>query len=601
MITHLQIEGLAIIESLSIDFSAGFNVITGETGAGKSILIRALNFLTGGKANADTVRQGCSAASVTGQFWVPKGHRALAVLDALAIAFEDNDGGDILVRRQLTNKGRSQAWINDVPVTSLSLRQLGLTLVDVFAQHENQRLMDPNQHISYIDDFLENSDTRNRLDDLFRACQKRLIEIETMLEAYYLRSRSKDYFSFRLEELDKFSPSNQDFEKVAALSQGAESILSVREVISSAVQALEGNDDTPSSSAVMKEIARQLSQLGPESLGPLAHKGEELKSLALEICHSLDSLNYELSRFASEFDVDEKELEEAQQRMYGYQDLFRKHSVKDALGLMAETERLRFEMEFVENAEGELGDSLTQLRDLARDLKTTSDSLTKLRMKAAKAIKKAVESELHELAMPGAILSVEFNPVRRPPTELNLEFFGEEIKTLWQSSSEILTGVSERGAEKGQFLLASNPGEPSLPLNRVASGGELSRIMLALKKALVADAETCVLVFDEIDSGISGRVADVVGKKMRELANVFQVICISHLPQVAVYADTHFLVAKAGKAKRTETSIVRLSAEESAGEIARLLSGAEVSKVSLANAKSLIKRAQGSDRSQLQP
>jgi DNA repair protein RecN (Recombination protein N) len=587
MITHLSIEGLAIIESLSIEFSPGFNVITGETGAGKSILIRALHFLMGGKASADTVRQGSPAANVSGQFWVPKGHCALSVLESLGIPYEGQTGvgHEILIRRQLTNKGRAQAWINDIAVTSTSLREVGITLVDVFGQHENQRLMDSAQHINYIDDFLELPQPREKVEELSRNCQKCLAEVQTLIETYHSRSRSRDYFSFRMEELEKFAPSREDYDRIVLLSQRAESVLSVKEVVTSVIQLLDGSDDGPSVSAMLREVSKQLSLLGDE--------GELLKASALEVCNSVDSLNYEVSKFASGFDIDEKELEGAQSRIFGYQELFRKHGVRDVDSLVSETNRLKTELEFLNSAEEELEESLTRLRDDTLRLRAAAQELTKSRAKAAKTIKKTVESELQELAMPGASLSIEFTPMKRNVPELDLSLFREELRGLWNESATRLSTVGEKGAERGQFLLASNPGEPALALNRVASGGELSRIMLALKKALVADAETCVLVFDEIDTGISGRVADVVGRKMRELANNFQVICISHLPQVAVYADTHFLVHKGGKktAKRTETTIVRLSKEESAQEIARLLSGAEVSKVSLANAKSMIAKA----------
>jgi DNA repair protein RecN (Recombination protein N) len=190
--------------------------------------------------------------------------------------------------------------------------------------------------------------------------------------------------------------------------------------------------------------------------------------------------------------------------------------------------------------------------------------------------------------MPGARFETEFIPVEKDPVDFSWEGHSPALIHRWSKIDRQLSEITEKGTERAQFLLSANSGEMPHPLHKVASGGELSRIMLALKKAMVADAETCILVFDEIDSGISGRVADVVGRKLRELAGKFQIICISHLPQVAVYADTHFLVQKMQKTKRTESVIEKLSDEESAAEIARLLSGKEVSKSSLENAKALI-------------
>ena len=198
--------------------------------------------------------------------------------------------------------------------------------------------------------------------------------------------------------------------------------------------------------------------------------------------------------------------------------------------------------------------------------------------------------------MGGSTFEVRFNPVQRVLPTLSFEYLESSRDPEWEKTTKVLSEIGDEGAERAEFLLSSNAGEPLLSLTHIASGGELSRIMLAIKKSLAADAETCVLVFDEIDTGISGRVADIVGRKIRELSEKFQVICVSHLPQVAVFADSHFLVRKSGRANRTETSIVKLSKEDSAREIARLLSGAEVSTPSLANARNLIERAKGSTK-----
>jgi DNA repair protein RecN (Recombination protein N) len=266
--------------------------------------------------------------------------------------------------------------------------------------------------------------------------------------------------------------------------------------------------------------------------------------------------------------------------------------VKEIEPLIAERDRLEKDLKSLESVEETLSDQLKSLSETAAALKKEAGVLDAARKKMFSAVKQSVEKELAELAMPGARFHAEWRPASRTLAPLELETF-PKLAQHWEKVRGVLAGVSERGMETPEFLLASNPGEAILPLVRIASGGELSRIMLALKKALAADAETCVLVFDEIDSGISGRVADVVGKKMRELSQNFQVICISHLPQVAVYSDAHFLVEKGGKNERTETNIVRLSEEESAEEIARLLSGAKVTAASLTNAKTLIATAHG--------
>jgi DNA repair protein RecN (Recombination protein N) len=592
MISSLRIQGLAIIDSLSIDFSPGFNVITGETGAGKSILIRGLGFLLGAKAGAESVRQGYEQATVTGEFNVPAEHAAVEMCQSLGIPIEKETTVSLIIRRQLTAKGRSQSWVNDVPVTTQPLRDLGSTLVDVFGQHENQRLMDAREHIAYIDQFLPEPNLKKILEDLDKACLEAVREVRKFLQAFESRDRSHDYLSFRREELRTFGPSADDYQKISTLCRQAESQVGMRDTLANATRCLEGEGGEPASKGLW-EAARYLAQAGRAGEVPsVTALKERLEALAKE----LDDLSFEVGKLAGGFDIDEGELEAAQSRLFNYQDLFRKHGARDIEGLLVEESRLQTELEFLESAAENLERTLDILAAKARALRDAGEKLSREREKAARLIKRRVEAELSELAMPGSRLEVQFTPYQRPLPELPAGILSETAVGHWKEAVEILRAVDDGGAERGQFLLASNPGEPSLPLSRIASGGEMSRIMLALKKALAADAETCVLVFDEIDTGISGRVADVVGRKMRELSGAFQVICISHLPQVAVYADTHFLVRKEERGKRTESSIVRMSKEESAREIARLLSGAEVSKPGLANAKNLIARAQASCR-----
>ncbi len=590
MITRLQIEGMAIIESLSISFSPGFNVITGETGAGKSILIKALNFLMGGKAGPDTVRKGFSAATVSGEFSVPKGHAALSLLEDLGIAAETADGRtEILLRRQLTDKGRAQGWVNDISVTQPTLRALGESLLDIFAQHENQRLMRESEHLNYLDAFLKDPAPLTAVEIANRDCLEILREVSTLVDGFLERQKNRDYIEFRLKALKDFDPSEEDYTRVASLSLDGDSRRKVSESIGGALAALEGEDTNPA--RAVREAARALFAL--EGMGEPFQRIPELRAQAESAAAQLEDLSFELTKLASSVEVDEGELENAQERIYGYQNLFRKHGTPTVELLLAESARLGGELEFLETAASRLESSVALLGKKALGLEKVAKKLSAARAEAALRVKNSVEKELEELVMKGAEFGVDFVPTTRGLPALDLSVFGGGVVEEWKSAMEILTSVGDRGAEQGRFLLSANPGEPMLPLARIASGGEMSRILLALKKALVADAETCVLVFDEIDSGISGRVADVVGKKLQELASSFQVLCISHLPQVAVYADNHFLVKKTKKGDRTESQIVPLSDDESAREIARLLSGAQVDATSLAQAKNLKQKAHG--------
>lgn len=592
MITTLKIQGLAIIESLHIDFSTGFNVITGETGAGKSILIRALNFLIGTKTSSEAVRKGSETATVIGEFILPENHQAVKILEELSIPFDIEAGkASVLIRRVLSVTGRSSAWINDTAVSNQGLREVGATLVDVFGQHENQKLLNPKWHLKYIDTFLADKEIKESYQSVFKEAQSKVVAIRETVEGFLKHQHDQDYIQFRLEELKEFDPSLEDYTTTLNLSKTAGSQTKTKEIFGRAVQCLETEESD--------SVGKRLWELGKVLSHPqLQESHPEMAALVAnieELAEKVDGLNFTVTKLLSSVDIDEESLEAAEKRVFGYQSLFRKHQVKDADALLAEMQRLETLSSSLDAISGALSQDLQSLESLVSNLKTLALGLSKARMKAALFIKKSVEKELAELSMTGATFDTKWQPVAKDLKEIAFESLNKELIPLWKKSQADLSALSNEGAEEGEFLLASNPGEATLPLARIASGGELSRIMLALKKAIATDAQTCVLVFDEIDTGISGRIADVVGQKMQELANGFQVICISHLPQVAVYADAHFLVKKIGKGdkehQRTESTIVRMSVEESAKEIARLLSGENLSKTSLANAKHLMEMA----------
>lgn len=591
MLTQLNIQGLAIIDALSIEFSQGFNVITGETGAGKSILIKALGLLLGAKASAETVRRGRESASVSGLFEVPVGHRCTAVLTTYGIPTEsDGQAFDVLVRRTVNNKGRSLAWINDVPVTVAVLKELAASLIDVFGQHENLRLLDPTHHTSYVDQFVKEKGLLADYGAAFARMHEVLHRLTATVDDFRAKRRDADYLAYRCEELAKFAPSHDDFESVQSLSRKGGNLLNLVGGLEKAQALLDQGGGGEPLSRIVWEANRQLLKL--EGLSP------ELRALAesaADAAARLDDLSYGVGKALSGMEVDEGDLEDAQARLAGYQELFRKLAVHDIDGLLAEQSRLEAERGFLESAAAEVTSLLAELTKQSATLTQLAGQISKARRKAKALVKSRIEGELHELAMPGAAIDIEFTAVSRPIHGLDLAPFGVDATKGWAAVAETLSSLSELGAERAQFLLAANPGEAMLPLQKIASGGEISRVMLALKKALAAGADTCILVFDEIDTGISGRVADVVGRKMQELAGAFQVICISHLAQVAAYAETHFLVHKFGRDQRTESTITRLSTKDSEEEIARLLSGQEVTSSSLANARALMRKARGKE------
>jgi len=588
MIHRLQIQGMAIIDELSIDFSSGFNVITGETGAGKSILIRALSFLLGQKVGPDMIRQGFDVATVSGEFFLEPHHDVFQSMKQFGIPFDLEESPiSIVIRREVNSKGRASAWINDCSVTQATLKEVGLSLVDIFGQHENQKLMKPEYHLSYLDKFLSDTESLKKYKAGYRQCAGKMRELEDLLADFQSGRRDLDYRLFRLKELQEFHPTLSDYMEAKERTDSSRSAVEMKEGLATILEVL-GNSEAAVNRNLwdaVKKIGRLADKLQDPQLQELKDKAETLAS-------EVDNLDFELSRLAQNADVDEESLEKAHRRLFGYQELFRKHSVTDIESLLREYEKLQRDCLSQEELGENLERELKALAQSAESLGNHAREISRLRLKAASRVKEMVEKELSDLAMPGAVFDVLWDSVEPKKWSLNCSAFEREaLNALSDKVVSLLEPLGGEGMERAEFMLAANPGEPVLPLLRVASGGELSRIMLALKKAIVADADTCVLVFDEIDTGISGRVADVVGKKMKSLSKAFQVICISHLPQVAAYADTHFLVHKKSKSERTQSRISKLSPQESTAEIARLLSGSEVSQAGLLNAKALQDKA----------
>lgn len=589
MLTQLTIKGLAIIESLSIEFSNQLNVITGETGAGKSILIKALGLVTGSKASADVVRKGFDAAQVTASFHLPKAHKACDVLLELGLPYGlEGAGEDLIIRRQISAKGRSQVWVNDTPVSLSTLKLLGEALIDIFAQHENHRLLDPHLHLHYLDKFLARGDVLEVYEQAYDESQKQLKEIYALTERYQQRARERDYLSFRLKELQKLDPSQSDFDELSAYCERAGRAYEETKIIDESQQILDsGFQDKPISQA-LREIIKRLEKMSHPNSGSVI---SEIVSTARDVEAQLNDMSYSLGKLMSELDIDESQLDQWQERLGAYKDLCRKMSVQDVHSLLAERDRLEEEIGFLESAESELIERLAKLAKQCRILSKFAAQLSQERADAFQKIQSSIRNELEQLDMKGAILDAEFLPVQQTLASLDLNDFDQKVKDLWAEIAERLTRLNRFGSEKVQFLLAANPGEPAKPLAKVASGGELSRIMLGIKKVLSVGADTCVMVFDEIDTGISGKTANIVGAKLRDFAKTFQVICISHLAQVAAFGDSHFKVEKSLNMGRTESRIYRLDPQQSAEEIARLLSGEEITVPSLAHAKQLIEKA----------
>jgi DNA repair protein RecN (Recombination protein N) len=593
MLTHLSIRGLAIIDQASIEFGKGFNVITGETGAGKSIIVKALNLLTGIKSTPDQIRQGYDEAVITAQFSVRKtlGIVSITKQYALPILEADDDSEvQFILRRHLSIKGKSSGYVNDVPVTLATLKEIATGLIDIFGQHDNNRLLNPAHHLNFIDLFIKNTDNKTRYSAELDALDTCIHELQEAIQKYSETLKTQDYIRFRSQELEDFNPSKEDFESAQHICKSFESSVATRDSLSAIKNLIDLSVDEQILSKPLWEAHRLLERLvdrlsyNKDTFAPLVTESQQIAS-------RIDDLSYEINRHLDALDIDESALEKAQSRLAGYQSLFRKFAVNTIEGLIEERSTLQQNLQLLDDATQFFSELLGRIESHVESCKKYGATLSNVRKKSADFISDHVSKQMQSMAMPSAIIETIFEPAHKKLPEINLAAFSTKLQTRWEQAAQKAQTLGANGLETAMFLGRTNKGETLLPLHKMASGGELSRIMLAIKTVSAMESEPTVLVFDEIDAGISGKVADTVGKKIKFLAQSFQVICISHLPQVAVYADTHVFVQKREDKTRTFTAVQQLPESERAKEIARLLSGTEVTSPSISNAKELLRKA----------
>jgi DNA repair protein RecN (Recombination protein N) len=557
MLRHLRVTNFAILSDVALDLGEGLNAITGETGAGKSLIVEAVNLLRGGRASADIPRQGADEALVEAIFEIPDDlQRGVAsVLEAAGLP--DNDG-ELLVRRVIHRGGRSRTYVNGALTTASRLAELGAMLVDLSGQHQHQGLVDPRRHLQILDTFAGNEalcEEMRRAWDEVRRTEEALAElhgghgsIEDRIE--FLRFQVEELGSAQLREgedveLEQLRTRLQSIDRLQHGALQAEELIYAGD--GAAVDRL---------AAAAREVAR-LADIDPD-LGETLTQISESRALAEEAARSLRA-------YADGLDGDPERLSEVEDRLALIQRLRRKHGGNLA-EVVARHAALRAELEQLEHRDLHLA-QLEKARAAAESqARAIAERLSRSRRGAAERICKAVGEALRELSMASATLSFVLEP--RP--------------------------LGPEGADRAEFLLAANIGEPAKPLSRVASGGELSRIMMALKLTLRRADEVATYVFDEVDTGIGGATAAVVGKQIRAISRHRQVLCVTHLPQIAAFADRHFHVAKIERDGRTETLVAELGPAQRREEMARMLGGARITKNALAHADEMLRTARAS-------
>ncbi len=543
MLKHLRATNFAILSDVEIELGPGMNALTGETGAGKSLIVEAVNLLRGGRASADIPRTGTDEAVVEATVEVPDDLRA-RVASVLEGAGLPNEGSEVFIRRVIARGGRGRCYVNGALTTAARLGELGALLVDLSGQHQHQGLVDPARHLEILDLFGSSVGEATAMQAAWEVLRETDEAVRALSGDARERDARIDYLEFQLEELDG-----------ANLATGEDASLELERVRLASVDLLQSaarlaevklySGDSAARDLVAsahREIERGL-RTDP-TLEPIARQLAEIESL-------LDDASDQLRAYADKLEGDPERLSWVDERIALIRRLVRKHGAANGLAeVIAKATELRTELTQLTSHDVSLVEAHAARAAAEAAARSVATGLTKLRTKSAKRLEKEVGASLAELGMAAAKLFVVVEPRALGPT----------------------------GADRIELVLASNKGEDQRPLAKIASGGELSRIMLALKLALRSADEVATYVFDEVDAGIGGATAQVVGVQIRAVADHRQVLCVTHLPQIAAYADHHFHVEKAEIEGRTETHVRRLSGTARKDELARMLGGHATSK-----------------------
>jgi DNA repair protein RecN (Recombination protein N) len=551
MLTDLSIKNVAIIDTLHLSFRGGLTVLTGETGAGKSIIIDAVGLIMGGRASTDLIRSGSDEATVEAIFDVsglPEVWRQLeeAGLEA---------GSELLIKRSISRSGKNRIFINGGMATLALLTDISRSLINIYGQHESQTLLRPENHLLLLDAFGGTSAQREGFAALcgqLHGVQDRLAHLD---EEEREAARRLDLLSFQSDEI-----------AAAELRAGEEEGLEERRQVLAAAERLGGTSAEAferlygGDGAILGQLRRIATSI--TDLSTIDHTLAGLAATLEENYLQLEDAAISLRDYAARIEADPAALQQADDRLDRIGRLKKKYgaTVEEVLAYQQEIDA---KLEQLRGREQDRAQLEAELDRLTAEVRKRGNDLTSRRTKAALALKKALEAEAHQVAMKHAVFEIALEPLAEPRTT---------------------------GFERVEFLFSPNPGEPPRPLAKIASGGELSRLMLAVKQVL-PESDVPTLVFDEVDSGIGGATSELVGRKLKNVAGQQQVLCITHLPQVAVFADQHLRVEKQVEAGRTATRVIVLEEAERTREVARMLAGATITESALSHAAEMLASA----------
>lgn len=556
MLQSLSIKQFAIIDTLDIQFSDGLTVLSGETGAGKSIIIDAIGQLIGMRASSEFVRHGEKKAIIEGIFDIDDAKDAIRQLETLGIDINEDF---LIVKREIFSSGKSICRINNQTVTLQDLRQVMQSLLDIHGQHETQSLLKQKYHVELLDRYADGEyiEELQQYAQSYEQHQEKIKELEALESADQALLQRLDLMKFQYDELKEAQLKEGEIEQLEIDIKRIQNSENLSLALNAAYVTLTDEHAITDRLYTLSSELQNVNQILPETF-------EKLKEEVDQFYYTLEDAKHQIYEEINQTEFDEQYLNELESRMNLLNNLKRKYG-KDISDLMIYQEKIADEINKIENYEESTSKLREEIQQLSQQVQEDGEKLTKARRIVARQLRDRIVNEIQYLQMKDANLEISFKPYETPQKD---------------------------GLERIDFLISPNKGEPLKSLNKIASGGELSRIMLALKSIFVRAHGQTAILFDEVDSGVSGQAAQKMAEKMKDIASVIQVICISHLPQVASMSDHHLYISKHEKDDRTTTTVRELTGDARIDEIARMISGATVTELTRQNAKEMIEQNQ---------
>ncbi len=552
MLSHIQIRNFAIVDLLELDLAPGMSCLTGETGAGKSIVLDALSLALGDRAESGVVRHGCDRAEISANFDLRNEPAAQQWLLNRELEMED----ECIIRRTLTKDGRSKGYINGRPQPLATLRELGEMLVDIHGQHAHQALLRREQQRDTLDQYAGNGTLLKKIEHAYRHWSQLSQELESLRSDKQQRDAKLELLRYQAHELENLNPQTDELEQ---LDKEHQRLAHAHQLLESSQQALHQlhDDDQGALISQLQRMTQALNELQAidHELLPVC---ELLESAAIQ----MDEAATELRHYQERIEIDPQQLQQVEERLSELHEMARKHSCQPQQ-LAERLHHLQQQLSDIESAEVKYGSLEEEIATATAHYQTLADKLTQTRLKAAKKLEKAVTENLQRLSMSGSHFEIAMTPRNQ----------GE---------------LAPHGQESVEFLICTNPGQPAQPMNKIASGGELSRISLAIQVVASRAHGITTVIFDEVDVGIGGGTAEIVGQMLRALGESRQVLCITHQPQVAAQGHQHLRVCKKADKNSTTTTLVALDQNARIDELARMLGGITITEQTRVHAQEML-------------